>query len=143
VAYVNGLAFSLGLPVVTANALELMAFEVSAGDSGPVLCLRNAGSGNVYAGLFTGDGAVAMRHGPLETVVSSLAGGLGVVSVAGTFRAEVARLLPQAVVKDTGVEVPGVRALYEVMSGTAVDPARVVAAASPLTETSAVFDAAG
>lgn len=134
IAYVNGLGFSLGREIYCANSLELLAAEAT----GTVLCLRKAGGGNAYAGLFAGGAEQGLRHGPLAEVVPELCRDLPEVSVAGAFRAEVAGLLPQAKVVDTGVEVPRVRSLQRLLAAEAA--ASVVPVASPLTETSKVFD---
>jgi tRNA threonylcarbamoyl adenosine modification protein YeaZ len=130
VAYGNGLAFALGLPVATADSLELMAEAAGR----PALCLRNAGGGRAYAALF---GATAdYRHGPLAAVVATDA---PEVAVAGDFRSEVAELLPGTVVKDTGITGPDVATLLALTAGRpTVDPTRE-RAAHPLTDTSALF----
>jgi len=126
VAYANGLAFSLGVPILVASSLELLAME--AGDE-PALCLRDAGSGRVYAWL---DGQ--LRHGPFEPVVLSLVGDRTAIAVAGVHRAKVAALLPGVAVKDTGIDAPQVTTLL------AASP-RAVEVASPLTEASPEFAA--
>lgn len=128
VAYANGLAFSLGVPVLVASSLELLAMEAAAGSGGgSALCLRDAGSGRVYAWL---DGQ--LRHGPFEPVVLSLVGDRAAIAVAGAHRAKVAALLPGVAVKDTGIDAPQVTTLLE----AALRPVEV---ASPLTEASPEF----
>lgn len=135
VAYGNGLAFALGIGVASADALELMAAQAGVGPGTPVLCLRNAGGGRAYAGLF--DGTAAYRHGPLAEVVAAVAG--PEVTVAGDFRAEVAGLLPQVLVKDSGIAGPDVATLLALSAGRpTLDPTRERAPA-PLTDSSAVF----
>jgi tRNA threonylcarbamoyl adenosine modification protein YeaZ len=133
VAYADGLAFALGLGIATADSLELMAAQAGAGT--PVLCLRNAGAGRAYAGLF-GAGEPQYRHGPLADVARVTGPG---VLVAGDFRAEVAELLPGVVVKDSGIAGPDVRVLNWVTAGRpTLDPTRERAAA-PLTDSSPLF----
>ena len=128
VAYANGLAFALGIGVVTADSLELMAEQVD----GPVLCLRNAGGGGAYARLGT-----RYWHGPLTGIVRHV--DTGEVAVAGDFRAEVDRLLPGVLVKDTGIAGPDATTLLRLTAGRDhLDPTRERAAA-PLTEASALF----
>jgi tRNA threonylcarbamoyladenosine biosynthesis protein TsaB len=124
VAYANGLAFSLGVPVLVASSLALLAME--AGDE-PALCLRDAGSGRVYAWL---DGE--LRHGPFEPVVLSLVGDRAAIAVAGVHRAKVAALLPGVAVKDTGIDAPQVTTLLAART-------KRVDVASPLTEASPEF----
>lgn len=128
VAYANGLAFALGARVATADSLELLAAQVD----GPALCLRNAGGGRVYAYL---DGTY--RHGPLRDVVTDLV--RDEVTVAGDFRAEAAALLPDVLVKDSGLAGPDVRTLLRLTEGRPTLDPTVERAAAPLTENSAVF----
>lgn len=133
VAYADGLAFALGLGIATADSLELMAAQAGAGT--PVLCLRNAGAGRAYAGLF-GAGGPRYRHGPLPEVVAVTG---PEILVAGDFRTEVAELLPGVVVKDTGIAGPDVRVLHRITAGRpTLDPTRERAAA-PLTDSSPLF----
>jgi tRNA threonylcarbamoyl adenosine modification protein YeaZ len=133
VAYADGLAFALGLGIATADSLELMAAQAGAGT--PVLCLRNAGAGRAYAGLF-GAGEPQYRHGPLADVARVTG---PEVLVAGDFRAEVAELLPGVVVKDSGIAGPDVRVLNWITAGRpTLDPTRERAAA-PLTDSSPLF----
>ena len=134
VAYANGLAFSLGLGIATADALELMADAAGT----PVLCLRNAGGGRAYGGLF-GAGARSL-HGPLAEVAAAVTG--PEIAVAGDFRSEAAELLPGVLVKDTGVTGPDVTALLRLTAGRpTLDPTRERAVA-PLTDSSALFGGA-
>lgn len=131
VAYANGLAFALGIGVATADALELMAEQAGT----PALCLRNAGGGRAYAGLFTAGGR-SYAHGTLAEVVPA---GPAELTVAGDFRAEVAELLPRVPVKDSGVTGPDVATLLRLTAlRPTLDPTRERAAA-PLTDTSALF----
>lgn len=136
VAYADGLAFALGVGIATADSLELMAAQ--AGDGAPVLCLRNAGAGRAYAGLF-GLGEPRYTHGPL----TGIAVAAPEVLVAGDFRTEVADLLPGVVVKDSGIAGPDVRVLNWITAGRpTLDPTRERAAA-PLTDTSPLFGGRG
>jgi tRNA threonylcarbamoyladenosine biosynthesis protein TsaB len=139
VAYANGLAFSLRIRIFGANSLDLLALEASEPTDPSVLCLRHAGGSNVYAGLFRDGTAVAMRRGPIKAVVTSMAWGLTDVAVAGSFRREVKGLLPETVVRDTGIEVPHVLTLHRFVVAAGGDPAAVVDVASPLTDASPVF----
>jgi tRNA threonylcarbamoyladenosine biosynthesis protein TsaB len=131
VAYVNGLAFALGRPILAANSLALLALEV---DQPHVLCLRNAGGGEVYAGVFPSG---RMRHGPLATVVPELAGGLPEVFVAGSFRQEAISALPGGSAKDSGVEYPDVATLQRFLASAS--DAEWMDVVSPINEGSAVF----
>jgi tRNA A37 threonylcarbamoyladenosine modification protein TsaB len=141
VAYANGLAFSLGLMVFCANSLELMAADSHEIQACPALCLRIAGGGNVYAGLFDGSQAPQLRHGRLESTVTAMVGDLGKVCVAGAYRQAVADLAVGSDICDTGIEAPNVVTLYRMLSLAGDTSDRLVPLASPLNEGSRVFHA--
>jgi hypothetical protein len=138
ISYVNGLAFSVGCPIVSVDSLSLLAREVQRTEE-PVLCLRNAGSGNVYAGLFVPGAAPVLRRGPLRSLVPELAAGLTALSVVGVFRDDVRALLPGCLVKDTGIDTAGVLTLHDLVTDPAGGAPAAVAVATPLTDSSAVF----
>lgn len=136
VAYVNGLAFALGRGVAALDTLDLLArASLRRGDA--VLCLRTAGGGAVYAGLFLPDGTVARRVGLLSDVVPALAAGLPHLVVAGVRQDETVAALPGVAVVASGVEVPAVGEL--VRAALALDTAGDEDAVSPLTEISPVY----
>ncbi|MFL6142274.1 MAG: tRNA (adenosine(37)-N6)-threonylcarbamoyltransferase complex dimerization subunit type 1 TsaB [Labedaea sp.] len=139
VAYVNGLGFSLGCPIVAVDAFTLLAREVSDSLEEPVLVLRTAGGGNAYAGLFIAEAPPQYAHGPLDAVVPRLAGTLESVSCAGVFRDEARRLLTATRVKDTGVEVSSVLTLHALVTDPNRPSLAPVAVVSPLTDSSEVF----
>lgn len=134
VSYVNGLAFSLKKPVHSADSLTLLAAETGA--AGHVLCLRNAGAGNVNAGLFRDGVRVHGRHGQLTDVVPELVAGLDEVTVAGVHRERVQPLVPGVRVHDSGIEFPAVLTLARLLAtgnGTKAD-----GFATPVTDASAL-----
>jgi tRNA threonylcarbamoyladenosine biosynthesis protein TsaB len=140
VAYVNGLAFSLSRPVFCANSLELMAVGLVGGPV-PVLCVRKASGGNAYLGRYGGDGTPTLTFGKLERVVPALCGDLTAVAVAGAFRDQVAKLLPDCHVIDSGVDHPAADVLYRMARADSADSGRLVAQAQALNEGSRVFHA--
>jgi tRNA threonylcarbamoyladenosine biosynthesis protein TsaB len=145
VSYANGLAFSLGRMVLPVDSLRLLAREAAesggAGGIGgtAILCLRQAGGGDAYAGLFRAGAPPRLRHGRLASVVTALAGDLTEVAVAGAFRPAVGELLPNAKVKDTGVDHPTVLTLARLVTAGEADPAAPAPFASPLDDSSPVF----
>lgn len=139
VAYANGLAFSLQRLIYCVDSLSLLAAEATEPGGEAVLCLRNAGSGNVYAGLFRDSRTPRMSHGPMESVVSSLAGNLAEISVAGAFRQEVKGLLSDTKVRDTGIEFPNIFALHRMLAEKGNGIAEFVPFASPLNDSSPIF----
>ena len=145
VAYANGLAFALGIPIFPMTSLELMAVAAldGAGDGaagrGPVLCLKRGQGGNSYAGLFAVGEPPDLRHGPPGEVVPALAGDLASVLVAGLVAGDVAGLLPGVAVAGSGVAEADVAVLHRAAQAARTDPGRLVPAASPLNEASRIF----
>ncbi len=143
IAYVNGLAFSRDIAVVSVDALRLLSAAATRADGQsnpgePVLSVRHAGAGQVFAGLF-GPGGARFRFGPFATVVPELVGELPELAVAGVLRAETAAALPHTRVKDTGVEFPDVLTLSACAAAPGVAEAAV---ATPVTESAAMFEEA-
>ncbi|HEX8629714.1 MAG TPA: tRNA (adenosine(37)-N6)-threonylcarbamoyltransferase complex dimerization subunit type 1 TsaB [Catenuloplanes sp.] len=125
VAYVNGLAFSLGKPVFAAGSLEVLAVQAAAeAPHLPVLCVRRTQGGVVFAGLYpagftgpvAGDHPPVLRTGPLAETVSALVSGVTEFTVAGPCRGELKELLPDRRVHDSGVEFPSVLALHQLLA---------------------------
>ncbi len=140
VAYANGLGFSLGVDIFCANSLELMAMDAAPFQAGPALCLRVAGDGNVYAGLFASGQAPQLRFGPLAPTITALVSGFSGIAVAGAHREETVGLLPGAQVHDTGIEAPSAVTLYRMMRASHGEMGGTwVPSASPLNEGSRVF----
>lgn len=141
VAYANGLAFSLGVPVFPATSLELMAIAAREAHRGPFLCLRRGQGGNSYAGLFAGDGTAELRHGMAAAIVPPLAGDLETVYFAGPAADEVAHLIPGVSVVDTGISDADVAVLYRAARAAMAghDPDRLVPAATAINEASGIF----
>jgi tRNA threonylcarbamoyl adenosine modification protein YeaZ len=139
VAYANGLAFSLGVPIFPVSSLELMAIAAQPDHPGPFLCLKRGQGGTVYAGLYRGGELTEMRHGEPEGVLPGLAGGLSQVCVAGAAAADVAPLLPGVTVLDAGIAEADVLVLYQ--AGLAASPGsgRLVPVASPINEASKIL----
>ena len=139
VAYANGLAFSLGVKIFPVSSLELMAIEARQAHQGPILSLKKAPGGNIFAALFVNGEIVEMRHGSPGSVVPTIAAGLETVSVAGPPREDVAGLLPGVTVIDTGIADPDVTVLYQAAKTALTAPERLVPVASALNEASRIF----
>lgn len=139
VAYANGLAFSLGVPLFPVTSLELMALAAGEAHEGPFLCLRRGTGGNTYAGLFAAGELTELRHGPHDSVVPSIAGGLERVCLAGVPAGDVAGLLPGVTVADTGIVDADVAVLYRAARAAMAEQERLVPIASPVNEASLIF----
>lgn len=137
VAYANGLAFSLGVPIFPVSSLELMAIAAQQDHPGPFLCLKRGQGGNVYAGLFRDGEMLGMRHGHPDHVLPALAGGLDHVCIAGAARDDVAPLLPGVAVEDAGIAEADVLVLYRAgLTAAAAGSGRFAPVASPINEAS-------
>lgn len=141
VAYANGLAFSLGIPIFSLNSLELMANEAQQNRDLPVLCMRKAQGENAYAGFFTRHGSPQLRYGRLRSLVAELVGDYREICVAGAHRAIVSDVLPEGQVHDTGIDTPSVLTLCRILTGSDKDLRLRSAMATPLTEAAMVFHA--
>lgn len=139
VSYANGLSFSLQRQLFVADSLRLLALEVCGAGVGEVLCVRNAGSGVVCAGLFRDGAPVAMRSGLLRPVVSALVGTLPEIAVAGALREQVTAVLADVKVHDTGLAAPHASTLYNLAAAAHPEDPGFVTVASPLNESSQVF----
>lgn len=139
VAYANGLAFSLGVKIFPVSSLELMAIAARQAHQGPILSLKRAPGGNIFAGLFVDGEIVEMRHGLPDSVVPAIAAGLETVSVAGPPREDAADLLPRVTVVDTGIADADVTVLYQAARAALADLDRLVPVASALNEASRIF----
>ncbi|WP_051797887.1 tRNA (adenosine(37)-N6)-threonylcarbamoyltransferase complex dimerization subunit type 1 TsaB [Catenuloplanes japonicus] len=140
VAYANGLAFSLGRQVVGVHGLRVLAETAAPGADLPVLCLRNAGAGNVYAAVYEHGRPTLMRHDKLSEIATAVRAAHTSVIVAGSFRDQAIALLDGVDVTDSGVEVPSSLATYRLTVTPPADadwaPADVV---SPINEQTAPF----
>jgi tRNA threonylcarbamoyl adenosine modification protein YeaZ len=136
VAYANGLAFSLGVPIFPVSSLELMAIAAQRDHHGPFLCLKRGQGGNVYGGLMRDGEMTAMRHGTPDYVLSALVGDLGQICVAGAAHDDVAPLLPGVTVVDAGIAEADVLVLYQAGLAASAGSDRLVQVASPINEAS-------
>jgi tRNA threonylcarbamoyl adenosine modification protein YeaZ len=139
VAYANGLAFALGVRIFPLSSLELMAIAAQHTRRGWILSLKRAPGGNTYAGLFVDGELAEMRHGPPESVVPAMADGLARIRLAGATKDDVAGLLPDAMVEDSGIAEADVAVLYQQTRVALAHPERLVPIASPVNEASRIF----
>jgi hypothetical protein len=107
----------------------------------PVLSVRHAHGGCIFAGFYRPGKDPDLRHGVVDVVVPALVGDADKVSLAGPPRDDVLAALAatETSVVGTGIEYPDVRVLQKMCTAALSDPRRLVDLASPMTETSAVF----
>jgi tRNA threonylcarbamoyl adenosine modification protein YeaZ len=138
VAFANGLAFSLGIPVCPVSSFELMGFEAAKTFQMPILCTMKASGGNAYAGLYDRGSVIATKFGVMAEVFAAITKDLTEFAVTGTYRNEVQQLLPQFKIHDSKIQICQAKTFLELESvfDRRSDPPYSV---SPLTEQSAVF----
>ena len=139
VAYANGLAFSLGVPVFPVSSLELMAIAAEPDHPGPFLSVKRGQGGTVYAGLYRDGVMTEMRHGAPGSVLPALAGDLAEVCIAGVARGDVAPILPGVAVVDAGIAEADILVLYRAGLAASAGSDRLVPAASPINEASKIL----
>lgn len=141
VAFANGLAFSLNKPLCALNAFELIGHDAAQQGDVPILCIRKASAGNVFAAWYAGGVVTRMRFGPLAATVQALATHAGAqrFAVAGAFRADIAALLPAASISDSGIEIPQARTMLQLDLGGPARAASLSAQISPLNDQSPIF----
>jgi tRNA threonylcarbamoyladenosine biosynthesis protein TsaB len=139
VAYANGLAFSLGVKVFPITSLELMAIAARETHPEPVLSLKRGHGGIYYAGLYADGEDAEMRCGPLSSIAPAIADGLEKICVAGDSVAELADLLPDVTLIDSGIANADVSILYRTARSTVARSERLVDTASAVNEGSRIF----
>ena len=139
VAFANGLAYALGVPVYGFTSFELIGHVAQRGATRPVLCTRRANEGLAYAGVFDAGAVGRMRFGRLEEIVPAVVGDGRAFIAAGSFRAECAALLPRVDVSVADIETPEARTMLEInVDGRAPSDA-LRSPILPLHERSAAF----
>jgi tRNA threonylcarbamoyl adenosine modification protein YeaZ len=142
VAFANGLAFSLGIPVCPVSSFELMGVAAAKTFQMPILCTMKASGGNAYAGLYDRGSVIATKFGVMaevfQAITKDLAEDLTEFAVTGTYRNEVLQLLPQFKIHDSKIQICQAKTFLEIESvfDRRSDPPYSV---SPLTEQSAIF----
>ncbi|MBX6721832.1 MAG: tRNA (adenosine(37)-N6)-threonylcarbamoyltransferase complex dimerization subunit type 1 TsaB [Dactylosporangium sp.] len=136
VAYANGLAFSLGLPIFAASSLQLLAFAAARDADTEVLAVRPSAAGTIYAGMFRGSSLQQLVYGAAADVVKQLTAGRDTIVVAGRSRPSVAELATIPVVESGIVDSDAPTLCRFLVSRPEPD---LVSTARPLTETSPEF----
>ena len=139
VAFANGLAYALDTPVFGFTSFELVGHVAQRGAAAPVLCTRRANEGLAYAGVFDAGSVSRMRFGRLEEIVPVVAGEGRAFVAAGSFRAEIAALLPRATVIVTEIETPVARTMLEIGVAGRAPADALKSPVFPLHERSAPF----
>lgn len=139
VAFANGLAYALKVPVYPFTSFELIGVAAGATAARPALCTRRANEGLAYAGVFDGARVSIMRHGVRDEIVRAVAGEGAAFVAAGSFRAETIALLTEAAIIDSEVETPQAATMLAigVASRTPTDP--LVSPVFPLHEGAEIF----
>jgi len=139
VSYANGLAASLGVPILAMNSLEMMAIEAWQSASSPVLALRKSTAGMAYAGVFTPGREPIYGYASLGAVAAGLAADTSDVVLVGDFRARALDLLGTGSARCLEIESPSVSILSRMALARPVDVHRLTSIASPINEGARIF----
>lgn len=112
VAYANGLAYSLGIPVCPVLSVELVGLEAWEKYQLPVICTAKSMKDNAYVALYSGK-LLTLKYGVLKDVVSEVVSGIDEFVVAGTHRAQLIELFPHKKVHDSGIQFGQTKFLIE------------------------------
>jgi tRNA threonylcarbamoyl adenosine modification protein YeaZ len=100
VAYANGLAYSLGIPVSPVLSLELLGMEAWDTFQLPVICTSKSIKDNAYVALFAGK-LLKTKYGTLKNVVEDMVADIDEFVVAGSHRAQLIELFKNKKVHDS------------------------------------------
>lgn len=104
VAFANGLAFALRIPVRAISSVELMGFEAWKKDGIPVLVFLKSIKNNAYVGLFDGKTAI-VKHGPVELLVKMVASSFDRITLAGASgNYEIGSFLQKTTLLESGIQ---------------------------------------
>ncbi|RUL93766.1 tRNA (adenosine(37)-N6)-threonylcarbamoyltransferase complex dimerization subunit type 1 TsaB [Verrucosispora sp. FIM060022] len=143
VAYANGLAYALDLPIFATDSLSVMAHSVPA--DAPVLALRPArgvASSEVYAGIYVPGRPASLSRGDYWVIIDELATslaeqGFDALTVVGAYRPEMTDVSTSLKVQDGGPAAPDASTLLAMAQAgeERMSPGPV----GPLTEESETF----
>ncbi|WP_428658119.1 hypothetical protein [Runella sp.] len=103
VAFANGLAYSLEVPVYPVPSMELIGIECWEKYQKPVICTIRSIKNTAYVGLYN-DKLVTIKYGPLEEVVKEVASGIDDFIVAGHHRDRIIELFPDKIITDSKIQ---------------------------------------
>jgi tRNA threonylcarbamoyladenosine biosynthesis protein TsaB len=138
VAFANGLAFGLKLPICSFLSFESLGFAAWQQFKVPILCSAKASEGNAYIGLFDQGKILDMRFGLLEVVAQKVTMGLNEFAVAGAHIHELSQLFDAATVHSSDMKSCQARTFIEMNLALAGDRVSDLPAV-PLNEQSAIF----
>lgn len=121
VTFANGLALSIGVPMLAATSMEIMAHQATSRLGLPVICIRGATQENACLALPDGTGEMALSFGGLQDLAGQLARLEGRHAVAGRFRRELIELVPTLALTDSGIESPTAAGLLALVAGSGKD----------------------
>ena len=112
VAFANGFAYALKIPVCPVSSVELIGLEASAIASLPVICTVKSIKDTAYVALYSGK-LLKLKYGILKDVVQEMAAELDEFIVAGAHRAQLIELFSDKKIHDSGVQFANAKFLIE------------------------------
>lgn len=119
VTFANGLALALGIPVMAATSMEVMAHQAWSSLRLPVVCVRGATRENASLAIRDDSNPMTLSYGELSVLAGCVAGLRGSYAVAGRFRKELIELLPAMALIDSGIEAPTAAGLLSLVNSEA------------------------
>lgn len=141
VAFVNSLAYSLGIPVIAVNTFELLGEPASRRYDCPTLVTVKSVRGNAYVGWYADHTVQQTLYGPLEATVRQAVGDCQEWAVAGAHREQLQELFADRTVHDTGRKFGLATDMVPMLSGLRSRELRFPQFVTPITEQSAIFRA--
>ena len=112
VAFANGLAYSLGIPVCPVLSVELVGLEAWEKAKLPVICTAKSMKDNAYVALYAGK-IVHFKYGILTDIVQEMTEGIDEFTVAGAHRTQLIELFPNKKIHDSGIQFGNAQLLIE------------------------------
>lgn len=139
VAFVNSLAYSLGIPVIAVNTFELLGEPASLRFGCPVLVTVKSVRGNAYVGWYANGALQHTLYGPLEKTVRQAVGDCQEWAVAGAHREQLQALFAARKVHDTGHKFGLASDMVSMLPVLRSRELRFPQFVTPITEQSTIF----
>ena len=114
VAFANGFAYALKIPVCPVSSVELMGLEASAAPELPVICTVKSIKDTAYVALYSGK-LLKLKYGILKDIVQEMTAELDEFIVAGAHRTQLIELLSDKKIHDSGIQFANAKYLIEKM----------------------------
>lgn len=112
VAFANGFAYSLKIPVCPVSSVELIGLEAWEKYQLPVICTIKSIKDNAYVALYAGK-LIKLKYGILKEVVAEMTTEISEFVVAGAHRAQLVEFFTDKKIHDSGLQIGQAKFLIE------------------------------